>query len=234
VRPNRLERAKADLTDLVAELGGDRVGLIAFRNGARIICPFTTDKAFLMQALDGASVDSAPRGETDIGGAIAAALAAFKTFGSDHNAIVLVSDGEDLAGAALEQAKIAAERGVPIFCVGIGDAAGSVIPDDSGGGTLRHRGEEVLTRLENETLRAIANVSGGTYVPLQTATTGRRTLGDIYNAHVRSTIAEDQAETSEMLAVERFQIFLIPGIAFALAAAVLSAGRAGRRRPASF
>ena len=227
VRPDRLGRAKADLTDLIAALDGDRAALIAFRKGARVICPFTTDMAFLAQALDGVSIDSAPRGETDIGGAIAATLDAFKNLGADHNVIVLISDGEDLAGAALEQAKIAADMRIPIFCVGIGDTEGSVIPDGdgNGGATVRFRGEELRTRLENETLDKIASVSGGAYIPLQTAATGRRTLGEIYNDYVRSVIAGEMLETSETIAVERFQIFLIPALAFALIAGSLSTGR---------
>ena len=230
VRPNRLERAKADLTDLISELDGDRAALMAFRNGARLICPFTTDMTFLLQALDGISIDSAPRGETDIGGAITAALASFKDLGADHNAIVLISDGGDLAGAAIEKAKEAAARRIPIFCVGIGDSAGSTIPEAEGSAAaMRYRGEDVLTRLENETLAEIAKASGGAYIPLQTAATGRNTLGKIYNTHVRSVIEGELRELSETLAVERFQIFLIPGLALLLVAAALSSGRPARR-----
>ena len=70
VRPNRLQRAKADLMDLIKELRGDRAALIAFRRKAVLLCPLTTDYAYLRQALEAADVDAAPRGETDIGDAI--------------------------------------------------------------------------------------------------------------------------------------------------------------------
>ncbi|MCL1910392.1 MAG: VWA domain-containing protein, partial [Kiritimatiellaeota bacterium] len=232
VRPDRLTRAKADLLDLIASLEGDRAGLIAFRNGARMICPFTTDRAFLAQALEGAAIDSAPRGETDIGSAITAALDAFKSLGSDHNAIILVSDGDDLAGVALEKAKIAAEQRIPIFCVGIGDpVAGGVIPDGNGGGTaLKYRGEEIVSRLENATLEEIARISGGVYISLRTAAMGRNTLGDIHREYVRRVVTEEMTESGVTVAVERYQWFLIPGIVMALCAAALSAGRAAKRR----
>ena len=230
VRPNRLERAKADLIDLISELDGDRAGLTAFRNGARMLCPFTTDTTFLLQALDGVSIDSAPRGETDIGAAITSALAAFNALGSDHNAIVLVSDGGDLSGTALEKAKEAALRRIPIFCVGIGDSVGSAIPDGDDGSAMKYRGEEVLTKLENETLAEIAKVSGGAYIPLQTAATGRNTLGKIYNNHVRAVVEGELREMSETLAIERFQLFLIPALAMILLAAALSAGRPPARK----
>ena len=229
VHPNRLVRAKADLADLVASLDGDRAGLIAFRKGARIICPFTTDRAFLAQALEGVHVDSAPRGETDIGSGIAMALDAFKNLGSDHNAIILISDGEDLAGEAFAQARAAAERGITIFCVGIGDPAGSVIDEDNTG-VLKHRGEEVTTRLDNATLEEIARITGGVYIPLATAATGRNNLGNIHREYVRRITAEETQESGAVMAVERFQWFLVPGIALALVAAALSSGRPGRKK----
>ena len=229
VRPNRLERAKADLADLLAELQGDRAGIMAFRNGAALLCPFTTDMAFLNQTLSGITIDSAPRGETDIGGAITAALATFKDLDVNHNAIILISDGEDLTGLAVTKAAEAREQGIPIFCVGIGDAKGATIPTN-GNTPMSYRGETVITKLDNQTLLDIATASGGAYIPLQTSATGRTTLGTLYNRHVRTIIAQEMQETQEARLVERFQLFLIPGLLALLAAATLSSGRPGRKR----
>ena len=89
-----------DLLDLVHQLRGDRVGLLAFRGRPLLLCPLTTDYGFLSQSLDGAGVDSAPAGETDIGDAIEVALQTFEGDEGAHRAIVLISDGEDLAGKA--------------------------------------------------------------------------------------------------------------------------------------
>ena len=77
VHPNRLLRAKADVQDLLRELRGDRAALLAFRGRAVLLCPLTTDYGYLEQILDDASIDSAPRGETDIGDAIRKSLDAF-------------------------------------------------------------------------------------------------------------------------------------------------------------
>ena len=229
VRPNRLERAKADLADLLAELQGDRAGIMAFRNGTALLCPFTTDRAFLSQTLSGITIDSAPRGETDIGGAITAALATFKDLDVHHNAIILISDGEDLTGRAVEKAAEAREQGIPIFCVGIGDAKGATIPTN-GNTPMSYRGESVITKLDNQTLLDIATTSKGAYIPLQTSATGRTTLGTLYNRHVRTILAREMQETQEARLVERFQLFLIPGLLAMLAAAMLSSGRPGRKR----
>ncbi len=229
VRPNRLERARADLRDLVADLQGDRAGLLAFRGGAVLVCPLTTDTAFLRQALEHLSPDSAPRGETDLGQAVEAALTALEAFPGDHNAIILISDGEDLAGKAAAAARKAGEQGVPIFTVGIGDTRGATIPAGADQ-TLQHRGAVVTTRLDNQTLLDIAAASGGKYIPLQTAGTGRITLGTLYRRHLRTIAVRELEERAERRRVERYALFLVPAILCFLGLALLSEGRPARRR----
>lgn len=230
VHPNRLERAKADLTDLLADLQGDRAGIMVFRNGTAMLCPFTTDLAFLNQTLSGITVDSAPRGETDIGEAISAALNAFKDLGADHNAIILISDGEDLSGKAIPAATEAGKRNIPVFCVGIGNAKGSTIPGEETN-VMNYKGEKVVTKLNNQTLLDIATASKGAYIPLETAATGRTTLGTLYNRHVRTIVAQEMQEMRESRMIERFPWFLIPGVILLIGCAALSYGRPGKRNP---
>ncbi|MCA1810257.1 MAG: VWA domain-containing protein, partial [Lentisphaerae bacterium] len=129
VAPDRLRRAQADVTDLLRVLQGDRVGLLAFRGRAVLLCPLTTDYNYLESALAEISVDSAPPGETDLAAAIDQALAAFGDDVGAHRAVVMISDGEDLAGRVDEAARRAAEAGVVIFTVGLGSEAGAPIPD---------------------------------------------------------------------------------------------------------
>lgn len=231
VRPNRLERAKADLADLIKSLDGDRCALVAFRRTGVLLCPLTTDYAFLRSAIEDASPDSAPRGETDLGSAIRTSLDALDPAKDEHNAIILVSDGGDLRGGALEAAQLAKKRNVPVFTVGLGnDALESTVPDASGTGAQTYQGKAVKTRLEHETLDRIARASGGRYVPLATAGTAETTLGAIYRNFLRQVAEEDLAEEEEMRATERFGWFIVPGILFLLCSALFSRGRfAGRR-----
>ena len=244
VYPNRLERAKVDLIDLIKDLEGDRAALIAFRHKAVLMCPLTTDYAYLRQTLDGITVDSAPRGETDIGDAIAKALSAFETADSNHKAIILISDGEDLTGRAIALSEQAAERGIPIFTVGLGDQRGSRIPDaDQKGAFAQHKGTEIVTKLDNETLDRIAQISGGAYIPVGTASTATTTLGELYRKRLSHILAQDLEETLQRRHIERYQIFLVPAFVLFLAGACLSRGRLsvggpssaeateGRRRP---
>jgi len=236
VRPNRLGRAKADLLDLISELRGDRAALVAFRHKAVLLCPLTTDYAYLRQALDAASMDSAPAGETDLGDAVRKALDAFESEEGSHKAIILISDGEDLTGGAQAAAGQAAERNIPIFTVGIGDRRGARIPDpDSRGGYLTHEGKTVQTRLRHDTLLAIAQATPrGAYVPVETASTASITLGSLYRNHLRSIAEQDLEETLQRRYVERYQWLLLPGFLLLVGGAFLSRGRlAAGPRPAA-
>ena len=230
VRPNRLERTKADVADLIDSLEGDRCALVAFRRTGTVVCPLTTDHGFLRSALEQLTPESAPRGETDLGSAIRAALDALDPAADDHNAIILISDGGDLRGEALQNAELAKKRGIPIFTVGIGDPrVGATIPSEDGRGVMKHKGETVKVKLEETALKAIAAASKGRYVPLATAGTAETTLGAIYRRFLRQVAAKEQNEEAERVA-ERYQVFLIPGLALLLAGAMLSKGRIERRK----
>lgn len=235
VRPNRLERTKADVADLIDSLAGDRCALVAFRRTGVVVCPLTSDHAFLRSSLEQLSPDSAPRGETDLGSAIRAALDTLDPAADDHNAIILISDGGDLRGEALSNALLAKKRGVPIFTVGIGDPRrGATIPAVEGRGHAKFKGETVRVKLEEEALKAIAAASNGRYVPLATAGTAETTLGAIYRNFLRQVAAKEQNEASERTA-DRYQLFLIPSLVLLLSGAALSKGRfaaAGKNRVA--
>ena len=229
VRPNRLERAKADVADLIDSLEGDRCALVAFRRTGVVICPLTTDHAYLRSALEQLTPESASRGETDLGSAIRAALDALDPAADDHNAIILISDGGDLRGEALQNAGLAKKRGIPIFTVGIGDPRhGAAIPSEDGRGEQKFQGQSVKVKLEEAALKAIAEASKGRYVPLATAGTAETTLGAIYRRFLRQVAAKEQNEEAER-AAERYQIFLVPGLLLLIAGAMLSKGRFARR-----
>lgn len=225
VRPNRLERAKADVADLVDSLEGDRCALVAFRRTGVALCPLTTDRGYLRGALEQMTPESAPRGETDLGAAIRASLDALDPAADDHNAVIMISDGGDLRGGALQAAALAKKRGVPIFTVGIGDPRnGAEIPSEDGRGVQRHKGAAVKVKLEEAALKAVAEASSGRYVPLATAGTAETTLGAIYRRFLRQVAAKEQSE-EESRAAERYQFFLAPGVLLLMAGASLSRGR---------
>ena len=225
VRPNRLERAKADVADLIDSLAGDRCALVAFRRTGVVVCPLTTDYGYLRRALEDMRPESAPRGETDLGSAIRAALGALDPAADDHNAIMLISDGGDLRGDALKNAEEARKRGIPIFTVGIGDPRGATIPSEDGRGVQMFDGKPVVVKLEEEALAKIAEATGGRYDRFEA---GATTLGDIYRRRLRQIALMEQNEEESRLG-ERYQFFLIPGLVLLILGAALSKGRFAKK-----
>jgi len=228
VHPSRLQRAKADIQDLLRELRGDRVALLTFRGRAVQLCPLTTDYAYLEQILDDVTVESAPRGETNIGDAIEKALAAFEIDEGAHRAMILISDGEDLAGRAKSAAERAKAKGVVIFTVGLGDPKGATIPGTAKSDpVMTYQGKEVISKLQHETLKEIADITGGAYVPVGVANVK---LGKLYSEHLSKITARDIEESLQRRVIERYQLFLFPGALALLAGALLSRGRLATRK----
>ena len=139
VKPDRLTRAKLAVTDLVAKLDGDGVGLVAFAGNAFLQCPVTLDYDAFRESLDALDTNTIPRGGTDIASAIRESEAVFKTRTAAEKILVLITDGEDLGGEGITAAQEAAKDGVKIFTVGVGSATGELIPVPSGNGGDRLR-----------------------------------------------------------------------------------------------
>lgn len=221
VRPNRLERVKADVSDLISSLGDDRCALVAFRRIGVALCPLTNDRAFLRSALESLTPDSVERGATDLGSGIRESLNILDPAADDHNAIILISDGADLRNGALDAALLAKKRGVKVFTVGIGDPLhGVTVVAENGQGVQN----PTTVRLEEGPLRAIAETTGARYVPLATLGTAETTLGSIYKHFIRQVAMSDQNEEESRLG-ERYQVFLVPGLILLIAGAALSKGR---------
>ena len=168
IRPNRLERAKEAVRELIPKLKGDRVGLIAFAGDAFLQCPLTVDYSGFLITLNDLNVNTIPTGGTNIASAIQEATRGLEHGEGQYKVLILITDGEDHGGNVLASAQIAAQMGVRIFCVGIGTPQGELIPVQ-GKGRRREfvkdeRGNVVKSRLDERTLQEIASITGGSYV----------------------------------------------------------------------
>lgn len=225
LRPNRLERAKLAVLDGVSKLGGDRVGLIVFAGGASVKVPLTLDYGFFRMALEDVTTDSVPRGGTLIGDAVRKALSdVFDNKASQYRDLVLITDGEDHESFPVEAAREAGKRNIRIIAIGLGDEnVGKRIPytDQRGEQTfLKYKGQEVWSRLDASTLRAMAaETPGGRYLNVAT---GAIDFGDVYQQLIATAERRDlDSETVERYE-EKFQIFLVAGFLLLLGEAVLS------------
>jgi Ca-activated chloride channel family protein len=191
VAPNRLERAKAEIVDLLGYLDGDQVGLIAFAGRATVLAPMTPDFGFLRLVLEGAGPHSVTRGGTRLEEPIRKAVEGFGPPGEAGRAILLITDGEDHDSFPLDAAAAAAEAGIVIIAVGFGDENGSEIsvtnPRTGARELVRDGdGRPVRSRLDGELLRDLALATGGAYVP---AGTGVLDLESIYRQYVERLTA---------------------------------------------
>lgn len=169
VRPSRLARARLAILDFVQQHGRGRVGLVAFAGQAFLQCPLTFDYDAFREALMAVDERTIPVPGTDIGRALDEGAAAMEK-NERHKILVLVTDGEDLEAGGIARAKQLAQKGVVIFTLGVGTPAGSPIQiPRPGGGTdfLRDsQGAVVVSRLDEATLKAIAEATHGRYQPL--------------------------------------------------------------------
>ncbi|OGG99721.1 MAG: hypothetical protein A2600_13935 [Candidatus Lambdaproteobacteria bacterium RIFOXYD1_FULL_56_27] len=167
LRPNRLERAKGMIEELVLALGGERIALLGFAGEVKLLCPLTLDYTFFNSALSQANPNQIRLGGTQTGAALSQALEMlFFDPTTQGREILLITDGEDHQSDPLGAAKLAAQKGVRVHTLGLGDPKGAPIPTQDG--PLTFQGQVVLTKLDEGTLREIAKLTGGYYIPAQT------------------------------------------------------------------
>jgi Ca-activated chloride channel family protein len=171
VQPNRLERVKLAAQDLINQLEGDRVGLIAFAGRAFVQAPLTVDYGAAIEAIRDLDTKTIPEGGTNISEAITLADKTYGKSATGNRALIIFTDGEELSGDAVKTAKSAAEGGARIFTVGVGTPQGSLIPiagDDGGNAFVKDaKGQVVKSRLDEKRLREIAEATGGFYLHLE-------------------------------------------------------------------
>lgn len=206
VRPDRLARAKMAVEDLLQKLEGDRVGLVAFAGSAFLQCPLTLDYNAFRQSLEALDVSVIPRGGTDIAAAIRETVTALEGKDEGERILILLTDGEDLEGRALEAARQAGAGGLKVFTVGVGSSSGELVPvPDGKGGTAFARdrdGQFVKSRLDESMLSQIAEATGGRYEPLGIGSLGLET---IYEKGLAPFARRDLASRMHKVPIERFQ-----------------------------
>jgi Ca-activated chloride channel family protein len=202
VKPDRLTRARREVIGLLDKLRGDRAALIAFSGDAREVAPLTHDRLTLGMFVNTLTPEDNERGGTDIGAALEQALALFDGRTGAHEAIVLITDGEDLEGHGLEVAKKAKERGIKVYVVGMGTAAGGKIPDGKGGFVRDDTGKEVVSALGGTSLAAIADLTGGAYLSVESSAIP---LEELYEKRMTKLEARELFAGKERIPHDRYQ-----------------------------
>jgi Ca-activated chloride channel family protein len=169
-RTNRLTVARAALERLLDELGGDRAALVVFAGEAFLAAPLTRDHTAVARALASANPDTVSEQGSNLGEAIKRARESFDRAAQGPKALLVVSDGEQLQGDALEAARAAAREGVQVHTASVGSIAGARVPrrrDDGVGFARNAMGREVVSRRDEQRLQQIATAGGGRYTRIE-------------------------------------------------------------------
>ncbi|MDL1983282.1 MAG: VWA domain-containing protein [Deltaproteobacteria bacterium] len=206
VKPDRLERAKREITDFLKIAAGDRIGLVLFAGDAFVQCPLTLDYDAIAMFLGSVGVDTLPVQGTDMGQGIKTALNAFDFKSAIDKVIVMITDGEDNEGRGLQQTDKAMDKGVKIFVYGIGEPSGAPIPDETGGFKKDKIGNLILSKLNEKDLRSIAEAADGRYVR---SVTGDLDLDRLYFEGIKIKTEAKELESGKIkIFEERFYIFI--------------------------
>ena len=229
VQPNRLERVKLAAHDLINELQGDRVGLIAFAGRAFLQAPLTIDYDAAIESVNDLDTKTIPEGGTNISAAITLATQSFGKSAVGNRALVIFTDGEELSGDAGKNAKAAADAGVRIFTIGVGTASGSLIPISGEDGETSFvkdsAGQVVKSKLDEKRLGEVAQVAGGFYLHLEN---GPRTMQQLYTEGLAKMQAAEMDVRLSRRPIERYE-WPLGAALVALALSILIGERKRRR-----
>ena len=228
IAPNRLERSKQAINKLISKLGGDRVGIIVFAGNAYVQLPITTDYAAAKMFLSTVDTDLIPTQGTEVGRAIELAI---KSFGESESnkAIIIISDGEDHEnGDAVKAAQEAAKRNIKVYTIGMGLDEGAPIPiynqyGKKTGYKKDKEGNIIITKLDDNMLRQIAEIGDGIYVRASNSNVG---LDKIYEDINKATKSEIEAKVFTDYD-DQFQWFVGAAIILLIIEILLSSGKRG-------
>jgi Ca-activated chloride channel family protein len=230
VKPDRLSQAKMVIYELLEAMPNERIGLIGFAGNAYLYAPLTVDHAAVRETVDQIDETWAPLGGSNLSEALKLAIETFKTTGQKNNALVIISDGEKHERDITDMIAEAERAGVYILAVGVGTEDGGYIPNADGrsGNVTDNTGQVILSRLQPEVMRQLAEETKGRFAMAGSGT-------DI-PAIVKSTIKDldsfEMEGRERRIAVEFYQWLLLPAI-FMLIASIVSGTRWRGVKPAA-
>ncbi|OBX26351.1 Ca-activated chloride channel family protein [Gelidibacter algens] len=216
IAPNRLEKSKQLVTQIINNLASDRVGIIAYAGKAFPQLPITTDYAAAKMFLQSMDTDMLSSQGTAINEAIELAKTYYDDDQETNRILIIISDGEDHGELATQAAQEAKEEGIRIFTIGVGDVKGGPIPERRNGVIVNYKkdnnGQTVITRLDENTLKSIAEETNGTYINGKNTNQVVEEIRDILNKIDKTEFEAKQFADFE----SQFQWFLGAALFFLL------------------
>ncbi len=211
IQPNRLERSKRAIAQLVDKLSDDKIGLIVFAGDAYVQLPITADYVSAKLFLNSINTNIVPTQGTAIGAAIELGMKSFNPQFEGSKAMIIITDGENHEDDAVGAATEAAKQGIAIYTIGMGLPQGGPIPDFSNGmKTYRkdREGNTIVTKLDEPMLQKIAEAGKGAYIRANNAQVG---LNNLFNEVNKMEKAELETQIYADYA-DQFQYFIGLGL----------------------
>lgn len=219
VKPDRLSRAKIAIYELLEALPNERVGIIGFAGSAYVYAPLTVDHAAVRQTVEQIDENWATVGGSNLKEAVELAIDTLKKTGQKQNALVIFSDGEKHDGSLDDIANEAKLAGVNILAIGIGTENGDYVPnmDFPGNRMIDENGQQVISRLQPEVLRQLAETTDGKY----TTAGSSDDIASLVKNSIKELDAFEMEGRQREVKIEYYQWFLLPAIAFLFASIII-------------
>ena len=205
VTPSRLDRAKMMVENLVDNFTNDKIGLIVFAGDAFTQLPITSDYVSAKMFLSTIDPSMMATQGTDIAAAIRMASHSFTQQEGVGKAIIVITDGEDHEGGALEAAKEAEDRGMRVYVLGVGSTKGAPIPLGDGDYLKDNSGQTVMTGLNEDMCRQVAQAGGGAYIHVENNSRAQEQLDaeldKLSKKDIESTIYSDFDEQFQAVGI---------------------------------
>lgn len=214
VEPSRLDRAKMMVSNMVDHFTDDKIGLIVFAGDAFVQLPITSDYVSAKMFMSNITPSLIAVQGTDIALAIRNATNSFTNQQGIGKAIVVITDGEDHEGGAMEAAKEAKKKGMRVYVLGIGSTKGAPIPRPDGNGYMQdNTGNTVMSALNEQMCRQIAEAGGGAYIHVENNSNAQQQLEDqldkLAKQETMSTIYSDFDEQFQAFAILAILMLII-------------------------
>ncbi|MBN2519269.1 MAG: VWA domain-containing protein [Bacteroidales bacterium] len=204
IKPNRLERAKRAIASMVNKLEDDKIGLIVFAGDAYIQVPITTDYISAKMFLSSINPSIIAKQGTAIGAAVDLATKSFSQESELNKALIIITDGENHDGDAIEAARLANEKGIVVHTLGMGLPQGAPIPVGYNNYQKDREGNTIITKLNEQMLQQIATAGNGVYIRANNSQTGLNTLYNEINKmqkkEIETKVYSDYEDHFQLLA----------------------------------
>jgi Ca-activated chloride channel family protein len=213
VAPSRLDRSKMMVENLVDNFSNDKIGLIVFAGDAFIQLPITSDYVSAKMFLGNIDPSMMATQGTDVAAAVNMASRSFTKEEGVGKAIIVITDGEDHEGGALEAAKAAKEKDMRVYVLGVGSAKGAPIPTGNGDFMKDNSGQTVMSALNEDMCRQVAQAGGGAYIHVENNSSAQdqldRELDKLSKKEMESTIYSDYDEQFQAVGILALLLLII-------------------------